>query len=144
MSATAEIGPGARTGATLVGVQNRSPGSSSASGEPSLMSAVQHIKPWILFLLNLLLGVALKTILARRQQLDQEQELRQDLQGHHLLAADRELPAPVASASTVKGFKSEAEIHQLRLQVPTWPRLVVGVWFLLMSIDGLNHIYRLT
>ncbi|KAG0254273.1 hypothetical protein BGZ95_006092, partial [Linnemannia exigua] len=144
----------ADTGATLAGVHNQSlspllgslhttPESSATPGS-FYRIAWQHIMSWLPLALNLLLGLALKTILSRRLQLDQEQELRQDQRGHHLLATDRELPAPVASASSVEGFKTEEEIHRLRLRVPTWPRLVVGVWFLLKSIDGLNHISRLT
>ncbi|KAK3812669.1 MAG: hypothetical protein J3R72DRAFT_462615 [Linnemannia gamsii] len=144
----------ADTGATLVGVQNQSSSpllfsphttpKSSTTPDSVYRFAWQHTAYWGPLALNLLLGLALKTILSRRHRLDREQELRQDQHGHYLLATDRELPAPVASASSVEGFKTEADIHRLRLRVPTWPRLVAGVWFLLKSIDGLNHISRLT
>lgn len=92
---------------------------------------------WVPDVLHMVLGYALRTILNQRRQLDHEQEVRQEQQGHHLLSGNNGLPAPIASASTVEGFKTETEIRRLRLRVPTWPRLVVGVWFLFMALDSL-------
>ncbi|KAF9920711.1 hypothetical protein FBU30_009370 [Linnemannia zychae] len=93
------------------------------------------VKSWVETAFKLLSGFALWTILHWRRQLDQEIELRQDQQGHYLLTANNELPTPVASALTVEGFKSETEIRRLRSRVPTWPRLIAGICFL-MAIKG--------
>ncbi|KAF9537570.1 hypothetical protein EC957_007966, partial [Mortierella hygrophila] len=49
-----------------------------------------------------------------------------------------DLPAPIVSASTVEGFKTEAEIRRLRLRVPTWPRLLMGVWFMAAAFEGIS------
>lgn len=106
---------------------------------PNLVETVwKGVKSWTPFVLNIVLGFALWTILKQRRQLDREQEDRQLQQGHHLLAANSDLPVPIASASTVEGFKTEAEIRRLRLRVPTWPRLIAGVWFLVVAFDGIR------
>ncbi|OAQ27408.1 hypothetical protein K457DRAFT_33851 [Linnemannia elongata AG-77] len=102
------------------------------------------VESWIPSVLNMALGFALWTMLMQRQQLDYEQEVRWEQQGNCLLSANGDLPAPVASASTVEGFKTEAEIRRLRLRVPTWPRLFVGVWLLARTIDGISHISHLS
>ncbi|KAG0277266.1 hypothetical protein BGZ96_002925 [Linnemannia gamsii] len=98
---------------------------------------IVFLKPLVLHMVR---GYALRTILNQRQQLDHEQEVRQEKQGHHILSGNSDLPAPIASASTVEGFKTEAEIRRLRLRVPTWPRLVVGVWFLLKALVDVTQL----
>lgn len=98
------------------------------------------VTSWMPIVFHFVLGLALWTILNQRRQLDQEQEHRQEQQGYHLLATNGDLPTPIASASTVNGFKTEAEIRRSRLRVPTWPRLLVGVWFLLVALDGITRI----
>jgi hypothetical protein len=111
---------------------------------PSLVDMLwMGIEPWVPFALDMLLGLALWTILNRRQQLDHEQEVRHE-QGHHLLFGNSDLPTPVASASTVEGFKTEVELRQMRLRVPTWPRLFVGVWLLMRTIDGVSLLSHLS
>lgn len=112
---------------------------------PTLVVTVwKGAEPWMPSALNMMLGYALWTILIQRWRLDHEEEVRWEQQGNHLLSADNDLPAPVASASTMEGFKTEAEIHRLRLRVPTWPRLFVGIWLLVRMIDGMSHISRLS
>lgn len=106
---------------------------------PTLVETVwKGVGSWMPSVLDIVLGFALWTILNQRQQLDHEQEDRQEKQGHLLLAASSDLPAPIASASTVEGFKTEAEIRRLRLRVPTWPRLIVGVWFMVTAFNGFS------
>ncbi|KAF9123344.1 hypothetical protein BG015_005334, partial [Linnemannia schmuckeri] len=73
------------------------------------------VEPWMPSALNMLLGGALWTILKQRRQSDLELEARQE-QGQYILSANDDLPAPVASASSVEGFKTEAEIRRLRLR----------------------------
>ncbi|KAF8941831.1 hypothetical protein BGZ47_007149 [Haplosporangium gracile] len=107
---------------------------------PTLVeTAWKDVMSWMPSVLDMVLGFALWTILKQRRQLDHEQEIRQEQQGHHLIAANNVLPAPVASASTVEGFKTEAEIRRSRLRVPTWPRLIVGVWFLVVTFDSISQ-----
>ncbi|OAQ27403.1 hypothetical protein K457DRAFT_634482 [Linnemannia elongata AG-77] len=89
-----------------------------------------------------MLGLALWTILNQRLQLDHEQEERLEQQGYQFLGTNSDLPAPIASALTVEGFKTEAEIRRLRLRVPTWPRLIMGVWFLVEVFDGIRRYPR--
>lgn len=109
-----------------------------------VMTVWKGVELWMPSALNKVLGFALWTILIQRRELDHEQEVRREQQGYHVLSADSDLPAPVASASTMEGFKTEAEIRRLRLRVPTWPRLFVGVWLLVRTIDGMSHISRLS
>lgn len=117
----------------------------TATTTPALIITLwRAIEPWVPSALNMLLGIALWTILNRKQQFDHEQEIRQEQQGHSLLTGTSGLPAPVASASTVEGFMTEAEIRQSRLRVPTWPRLFVGTWHLMRTIDGVRHLFRLS
>ncbi|KAF9100855.1 hypothetical protein BGX29_006202 [Mortierella sp. GBA35] len=98
-----------------------------------------QIKSWIPFVLNLMVGFGLRTILSEWRQKDLELEVLREKQGR-LLATDKELPTPVASASSVEGFKTEAEMHRLRLRVPTWPRFLMGLWFLFGIFYGVMHI----
>ncbi|KAG9064502.1 hypothetical protein KI688_003692 [Linnemannia hyalina] len=112
---------------------------------PALVATVwKGVEPWIPSALNMVLGFALWTILIQRRQLDHEQEVRWEQQGNHLLSANSDLPAPITSASMVDGFKTEAEIRRLRLRVPTWPRLFVGVWLLVRTINGMSQISHLS
>ncbi|KAG0300737.1 hypothetical protein BGZ97_003093 [Linnemannia gamsii] len=102
----------------------------------------EGIMSWVPSVLHKVLGFALWTILNQRRQLDHEEEVR--LEQEHLLSGNSDLPTPIASAATVKGFKTEAEVRQLRLRVPTWPpretlELAIS---LLQSLAGLYILYR--
>lgn len=106
---------------------------------PTLFETVwKGVESWTPSVLNIMLGLALWTILNQRWQLDHEQEERLEQQGYHLLGTKSDLPAPIASALTVDGFKTEAEIRRLRLRVPTWPRLIMGLWFLVEVYHGIR------
>ncbi|KAG0375059.1 hypothetical protein BGX24_009595, partial [Mortierella sp. AD032] len=97
------------------------------------------------FAFHMLLGFGLKTILNQRRLMD----LQQEYQWHrhrHLVVVNKDLPlpTPVASASSAEGFKTEAELHRLRLRVPTWPRLLVAIWFLWLIAEGVEHVLHLS
>lgn len=102
-----------------------------------------EIKEWIHYGLHLIVGLALKVMLDQRRQLDLEREEQQQKQHpyHHLLLSSPEqLPIPVVSASSIEGFRTEAELGRLRLRVPTWPRFFVAIWFLWLIYDGANKV----
>lgn len=111
---------------------------SSSSLQPTTSQKWDDIKYWIDCGLHLIIGLGLKVILNQRRQLDLEREEHQ--QHHHLLvSSDKELPTLVASASSVEGFRTEAELGRLRLRVPTWPRFFMALWSLWLICDGANQ-----
>ncbi|KAK3843827.1 MAG: hypothetical protein J3R72DRAFT_522550 [Linnemannia gamsii] len=97
------------------------------------------------FAFHMLLGFGLKTILNQRRLSDLQQE-HQWHRHHHLTVVNKDLPlpTPVASASSAEGFKTEAELHRLRLRVPTWPRVLVAIWFLWLIAEGVEHVLHLS
>ncbi|KAG0273504.1 hypothetical protein BGZ96_004820 [Linnemannia gamsii] len=103
-----------------------------------------EIKYWIECGLHLVLGLGLKAILNQKRQLDLEREEHQRYDHYLLVSSDKELPTPVASASTVDGFMTEADVGRLRLRVPTWPRLFMAIWFLWLTYSGVNRILQLS
>ncbi|KAF9123065.1 hypothetical protein BG015_005412 [Linnemannia schmuckeri] len=113
---------------------------SSLPQQTTTPQPLNEIKFWIDCGLHLVLGFGLKAILNQRRQLDLEREEQQGRHHHLLFSSDKELPTPVASASSVEGFKTEADMSRLQLRVPTWPRLFMAIWFLWLIYDGTNHI----
>ncbi|KAG9064369.1 hypothetical protein KI688_003557 [Linnemannia hyalina] len=115
---------------------------SSSSLQTTTPQMWEETKYYIDCGLHLVLGLGLKAILNQRRQLDLEREEQQHhhLYHHLLVSSDKGLPTPIASASSVEGFKTEVELGRLRLRVPTWPRFFVAIWFLWSIYDGAHHV----
>ncbi|KAF9550584.1 hypothetical protein EC957_000258, partial [Mortierella hygrophila] len=115
---------------------------SSSPLQTTTPQKLEEIKYWIDCGLHLVLGLGLKAILNQRRQLDLEREEQQHhhLYHHLLVSSDKDLPTPIASASSVEGFRTEAELGRLRLRVPTWPRFLVAIWFLWLIYNGAHHV----
>jgi hypothetical protein len=131
---------GTETTTFITGQQDQPLMSSPSHQAPSY----DQIKYWIDCGLHLVVGLGLKAILNQKRRRDLEREEQQQHLQHALVFSDKDLPAPVASASSVEGFMTEAEVGRLRLRVPTWPRLLMAIWFLWLTYDGVNFISRMS
>ncbi|KAF9128784.1 hypothetical protein BGX30_014199 [Mortierella sp. GBA39] len=108
---------------------------SSSSLQSTKPQKWEEIKYWIDCGLHLVLGLGLKAILNQRRQLDLEREEQQQHHLYHylLVSSDKELPTPIASASSIEGFRTEAELAREYAQVAI---------SLTQSITGLYILYR--
>jgi hypothetical protein len=105
--------------------------------------------PWIAFVLQMLVGYGLKSILNQRRQLGLEQERQQEQlqqQGYRqfLMSNKDLLPSPVMLTYSMEGFKTEAEMCRSQSRVPTWPRFLVAIWSLWLIIEGVNQMLYLS